>query len=47
MRIMELLDEWCAEARYAFAVAVPARAGEEYTCHGYMGSVDKAIQRTW
>ena len=29
--IMDFLDEWLAEARYAFALAVPARYGEKYT----------------
>jgi hypothetical protein len=29
--LMELLDEWTAEARYEYQVAVPAKPGEQYT----------------
>jgi hypothetical protein len=31
MQIMNLMDEWCAEARYAYTLAVPARHDEQYT----------------
>jgi recombinational DNA repair ATPase RecF len=31
LTMMEFLDEWAAEARYEYAVAVPARPGEQYT----------------
>jgi hypothetical protein len=29
--LMDLLDEWTAEARYEYQVAVPAKPGEQYT----------------
>lgn len=31
IHIMQLMDEWTADARYAYAVAVPARFDEQYT----------------
>jgi AAA domain-containing protein len=31
LALMEFLDEWTLEARYAYSVAVPAKYGEEYT----------------
>ena len=31
LALMGLLDEWAAEARYAYAVSVPAKVGEQYT----------------
>lgn len=31
LHLMALMDEWLAEARYAYSVAVPARPDEQYT----------------
>ena len=31
MNMMWLMDEWLAECRFAFALSVPAKLGEEYT----------------
>lgn len=45
VRLMEMLDEWTAEARYAFAVAVPAKVGEQYTLTEIWEPMVKAIKK--
>lgn len=44
VRVMEMLDEWTAEGRYAFAVAVPAKIGEQYTLTEIWEPMIKAIK---
>lgn len=44
VRLMEMLDEWTAEGRYAFAVAVPAKVGEQYTLTEIWEPMIKAIK---
>lgn len=44
LRLMALLDEWTGEARYDFALAVPARPGEQYTLADIWVSFAKCLK---
>jgi energy-coupling factor transporter ATP-binding protein EcfA2 len=44
VRLMELLDEWTADARYAFSVAVPAKPGDQYTLTDIWEPLAKALK---
>ncbi|MBM3500973.1 MAG: hypothetical protein FJX74_20140 [Armatimonadetes bacterium] len=45
LKLMWLMDEWLAEARYAYAVSVPARPDERYTLSDIWNPFAKIVRR--
>jgi len=45
LHLMSLMDEWLAEARYAYSVAVPAKPDEQYTLSEIWAPFAKTVRK--